>query len=237
MTVLRDFELRREEATVSLLGPGSLDRPGVRRRFEVALDDLARFAAPSATYEVHAIEALMHDRLQLAGGTKIGCGALATVVGGAESLYVCVCTLGPALDERIREHGASGRQLEMLLLDELGSWAVDSMRTQLYCRIESELAPLGLRVSSPLSPGESSWPIREQRKLFKLVDAAALGVSLDRRDLMSPMKSLSLVFGAGTEPMGLEGLTACELCSIRDRCRYSAERASSTPRAVVGNPG
>jgi hypothetical protein len=237
VTLVRDFVLRPEEASVSLLGPGSLARPGVQRRYVAALDDLLRLAEPAAAYELHEIEALMHDRLQVAGGLKLGCGAVSAVVAGAEQLYVGVCTLGQALDARIREHGAAGRQLEMLLLDELASWAVDAVRTQLYERIRAGLGTRGLRASSPLSPGESSWPIREQRKLFKLVDAAALGITLERNDLMTPMKSLTLAFGAGSKEMGHEGLHACELCSISDRCRYSAERSRSQPRAAVGNPG
>jgi hypothetical protein len=231
MTVLRDFRLEPEEASLALVGGGSADRPGVRRKLELAREDLLRLAEPAACYEVVAIEALMHDRLQLAGGVRIGSDAVARVVAGAEDLYVALCTLGGALDERIREHHERGRYLEMLLLDELGSWAVDSVRQQLYRRIEAELVPLGRRVSSPLSPGESSWSIREQRKIFKLVDAAALGVSLDQRNLMAPRKSLSLVFGAGTEEMGVEGLLLCELCSIRERCRYSAARMARAAQA------
>lgn len=234
MTVVRDFRLPLEDATVSLLGRGSLDRPGVRRRYELALEDLERVAEPAASYEVYEIESLLHERLQLVGGVKIGCAAVATIVAGAEELYVGVCTLGAALDERIREHRERGDYLEMLLLDELGSWAVDNVRQQLYGRVEAELAPTGRRVSSPVSPGESAWPIREQRIIFKLVAADALGISLDSRNMMSPQKSLTLVFGAGTQPMGVEGLTACEFCSIQDRCRYSADRMAAAAAAAGG---
>src|SRR3972149_4197736 len=74
---------------------------------------------------------------RVAGGIRMGGRAVGRVVGGAEELYVALCTIGPALDERVREKRAQGRYLEMLLLDELGSWAVDQVRQQLYERIEA----------------------------------------------------------------------------------------------------
>jgi len=110
------------------------------------------------------------------------------VVAGAEELFVAVCTAGPALDERIREYRERGRYLQMLLLDELGSWAVDQLRQQLYERVQVELAERGWRTSSPLSPGESDWPMREQRIIFKLLDTAEIGVTLGPNFMMSPQK-------------------------------------------------
>jgi hypothetical protein len=110
----------------------------------------------------------------------------------------------------------------MLLLDELGSLAIDQVRTQLYERVQAELVERAWHLSSPLSPGESAWPLREQRIIFKLLDAATIDVALGANDMMRPLKSLSLAFGAGAGPLGSEGLTRCHFCSIRDRCRYAA---------------
>ena len=227
MIVLRDFQLAIDEAPIAEILPGRLDRPALRRRVDAALADLEALAAPAACYEVHAIEAMLHDRLQLAGGRRIGSWALSSIVAGADELYLAVCTLGDALDVRIREHRAEGRALEMLVLDELGSWAVDQVRMQLYERAAAELAERGLRTSSPLSPGESDWPLREQRIIFKLVDATQIGVTLGAGDLMQPVKSLTLAFGAGSRQLGSEGLTNCDFCSIQDRCRHAAARRAA----------
>jgi hypothetical protein len=222
MTVTTDFRLALEDARDAVM-PGQLERPGMQRRLEGALGDLREVAAPAACYERHPIERVLHERLELAGGVRIGGGPLTSIVGGAEELYVAVCTLGAALDERIRQHRDEGRYLEMLMLDELGSWAVDHVREQLYEHVEAEVNAEGRYLSGALSPGESSsWPIREQRKLFRLVDASEIGVSLGAADLMSPIKSISLVFGAGTEPLGETAVSRCHYCAIRDRCRFAA---------------
>jgi len=222
MIVTTDFRLVLDEAAISTVMPAGLDRPGLRRRLSTVVEDMEAVAAPVACYGAYPIERILHERLQLVGGTRIGCGPLTSVIAGAEELYVAVCTLGGALDERIRAYRDADRYLEMLLLDELGTWAVDQVRTQLYERVRAELGERGWHLSSSLSPGESTWPIREQRIVFRLLDAAEIGVTLGAGDLMNPFKSLSLVFGAGAQKLGTEGLSRCHFCSIRDRCRYAA---------------
>ena len=131
MIVTTDFRLVLDEAAISTVMPAGLDRPGLRRRLSTVVEDMEAVAAPAACYEAYPIERILHDRLELAGGTRIGCGPLTSVIAGAEELYVVVCTLGGALDERVRTYREGGRYLEMLLLDELGSWAVDQVRAQL----------------------------------------------------------------------------------------------------------
>ncbi len=228
MIVTTEFCLQVDEEAVAAVLPGGVDRPGLRRRLAAAVDELLATAKPAACYSSFPIEAILHERLQLAGGRRIGCGRLASVVAGAEELYLAVCTLGAALDERIRAYRSRGRYLEMFLLDELGTWAVDQVRTQLYARIQTEAAERNRRLSSPISPGESEWPLREQRIVFQLLDTRAIGVTLETGDLMRPFKSLSLAFGSGSGRLGAEGLRRCQFCSIRDRCRYAASgRVSS----------
>ena len=224
LAVTSDFRLSfDEDAFLKLHGPG-LERPVLRARLAGLLDEVGALAAPAACYRAYGIEAILHERLQLAGGTRIGSGPVASVVAGAEELYVALCTIGPALDKRVRENQAAGRYFDMLMLDEIGSWAVDQVRQQLYEGIQAQLAERGWRTSSPLAPGESTWPMREQRIIFKLLDAERVGIELGPADLMSPLKSLSLIFGAGEREMGSEGLTNCDFCSIQDRCRYAAAR-------------
>jgi hypothetical protein len=222
MIVTTDFRLVLDEGATSTVLPAGLARPGLRRRLAAVLEDMETLAAPAACYEAYPIERILHERLELAGGTRIGCGPLTSVIAGADELYVAVCTLGSALDERIRTYRDSGRYLEMLLLDELGTWAIDQVRTQLYERVQAELAERAWHLSSPLSPGESAWPLREQRIIFKLLETAKIDVALGANDMMRPVKSLSLAFAAGAGPLGSEGLTRCHFCSIRDRCRYAA---------------
>ena len=198
-----------------------LARPAVRGQVESVFAEAASLMAPAACYDVVAIEKFLHDRIRLAGGVMLGGGPVVEVIGGAEALAVAVVTVGSVVDERLKQMQEAGQRFQALVLDELASWAVDQVRQQLYDLLCSTFTARGWRTSTFLSPGESAWSVRDQRAIFKLVDAGAIGVSLSPGFVMTPMKSLSLVCGGGSQPLGVEGLTNCDFCSIRDRCEFS----------------
>jgi len=45
-------------------------------------------------------------------------------------------------------------------------------------------------------------------------------VTLTPSMVMRPLKSLSLIMGVGSRPMGSEGGANCDFCTIRDRCAH-----------------
>jgi hypothetical protein len=46
---------------------------------------------------------------------------------------------------------------------------------------------------------------------------------------MTPIKSLSLIIGIGSQPMGIEGASNCDFCTIKERCSYRAKRGKVQP--------
>ncbi len=198
-----------------------LARPAVREEVESVFAEVGGVVQPAACWDVFPIEGFVHDRVRLAGGATLGGGPVVEVVCGAEALALAVVTVGPAVDERIRQLSLEGQRFQALVLDELASWAVDQVRQQLYARMSDDFKARGWRTSTFLSPGESAWSVREQRVLFKLLDAGQIGVSLNDSYVMTPLKSLSLMCGAGSQPLGVEGLTNCDFCSIKDRCTFA----------------
>src|SRR5690606_1048152 len=179
---------------------------------------------PAACYAAFPIAEYLHERIRLANGTRIGGGPVVEVVHGAEEIVVAVCTVGAAVDERLAAYRDAGEGFPRVVLDELASWAVDQVRQQLYRRLEAEAAARGWRGSAMRSPGGSAWSVRGQPALFSLLDASAIGVTLTDSCMMRPMKSLSLLLGWGSQPMGVEGLTNCDFCTLKDRCRYRDKR-------------
>jgi len=198
-----------------------LARPAVREEVASVFAEVGAVVRPAACYDVFPIEGFVHDRVRLAGGATLGGGPVVEVVCGAEALALAVVTVGPAVDERIRQLNAERERFQAFVLDELASWAVDQVRQQLYAQMSAAFQARGWRTSTFLSPGESAWSVREQRVLFKLLDASQIGVSLSDSYLMTPLKSLSLMCGAGSQPLGVEGLTNCDFCSIKERCTYA----------------
>jgi hypothetical protein len=208
-----------------------LARPSVRADWEAALADAYELIEPAAAWGSFPIREFRHERLILANGTRIGGGPVATVVAGATELVVGVCTVGSQISQRISEQLHGNQRLRAMFLDDLGSWAVDQVRQQLCRRIEDDAASRELRASASLSPGESEWSVAEQAVIFSLVDAGGIGVTLNESMVMSPVKSLSLIMGTGPGPLGVEGASNCDFCTIRERCGYRRMRLA--PQEVM----
>jgi Vitamin B12 dependent methionine synthase, activation domain len=197
-----------------------LERPALRADWESAKEDALRLIQPAAIWDAFPIQEFKHDRLVLANGAKITGGPVTTVLGGATELVVAVCTVGDAISRAIAEQQQDGDHMRAMFLDSMGTWAVGQLRMQLFSQLEYAAIDQELHASTSLSPGESEWQISEQEVLFSLLDAQQIGVSLTKSMLMVPLKSLSLIMGIGPEPLGSEGGSHCDFCTIRDRCTY-----------------
>jgi hypothetical protein len=195
---------------------------GLNRRDEwkAALAEAHRLIQPAAVWDSFAIREMHHEKLLLASGVSIGGGPVTTVVAGATDLIVAVCTIGPDVERRAGALQRSNKMFQAMMLSDLGSWAVDSLRQKLCQWLMEDSAHRGLRVSASLSPGESEWSVKDQSTIFSLIDSSSIGVSLSPSLVMSPIKSLSLIMGTGAQSMGVEGSSNCDFCTLRDRCNF-----------------
>ncbi len=231
--IQRDWHVAFDEEQYVTQAGGNLSRlmqrPSVRADWEAALADARELIEPAAVWQAFPIREFRHERLVLADGTKIGGGPVAMVVAGATDLVVGVCTIGNAISRRISEQLNGDRRLRAMFLDDLGSWAVDQVRQQLCRQIESEAVARAWHASASLSPGESEWSVDEQAVIFSILEAGAIGVTLNESMVMSPVKSLSLIVGIGPRALGVEGASNCDFCTIRERCNYRQRRLAAQP--------
>jgi hypothetical protein len=224
MQIKRDWTITFDEEKISkTMGP-SFDRllrdPKRQQVWQTALQEARELVQPAAVWDTFAIREILHKKVVLANGLRLGGGPVTTVVGGASDLTVAVCTAGQPIGDRVSLYQQEKRLFEGMMLSDLGSWAVDSVRQQLCHLLDEEAAQNGLRTSTPLSPGESEWSVADQEVIFQLVDARQIGVSLTSQMVMYPLKSLSLIMGTGSQPMGLEDGDSCMFCAMKDRCSY-----------------
>jgi hypothetical protein len=228
MHIKRDWTIHLDEENYLAMQGASfgkiLANPDRLNSFRQAIADVEQVVQPVACWDYFPVEKVLHEKLVLAGGTRVGGGPVVQVIGGAAELIVAVCTVGPAVDRLIDVAQKERKMFRMMILHELGAWAVDQIRQE-WCRLlEDELHANGLRASAPLSPGESAWPVQEQAVLFSLLDAEQIGVTLSDSMIMTPIKSLSLIMGMGPDPMGVEGASNCDFCSIKEWCNYRHKR-------------
>jgi hypothetical protein len=237
MQVKRDWSITLDEGRISRELGQSLARvlktPKLHNVFQEELAEAQQLIEPAACWNTLPVREVRHEKVVLANGARIGGGPVAAVVGGADDLVVGVCTVGAPISERAEAYSREKDLFRGMMLSDLASYAVDLVRQGLCELVEAEADGKGLHVSTPLSPGESEWSVREQETLFGLVDASAIGVTLSSSMVMRPLKSLSLIMGVGSRPMGSEGGTSCDFCTIRDRCAHRRTRTETAGEAAL----
>ena len=175
---------------------------------------------PAIAYEIYPIANIDHDRLCLEGNAALQGSLFSSVLSSAKELAVAVCTIGPKLEEKVTYYFATNEPVRGVLLDGIGSAAVDSL-TQEVCKFMThEASTRGYQASSPLSPGMHGFPISEQWQVFHLVPAEQIGVSLTSSGIMVPRKSVSMTIGLGLQMRTWTEAEVCAHCNLRGTCHY-----------------
>ncbi len=225
MPVVRDISLSLDSREVLRRG-GVRGRSRVRGEMLTLLRELLievdafHWLEPAMVYELYAVSGVRRNGLCLEGNRVLHGSLLTSALSSARELAVVVCTIGPKLEKKVTEYFEMDEPLRGVLLDGIGSAAVDSL-TQEVCRFMLHEASLqGSQVSSPLSPGMNKFPISEQWRLFELVPAEEIGVSLTSSGVMVPRKSASMVMGIGAEMPSWTRTEVCARCSLKKTCLY-----------------
>ena len=207
------------------------DRPTaeVAEIHDRALAEGERLMAPRAVYRAIAVTARAPDLIALAGGTEFRIPEIGRLWGTIESVGVGVCTIGDALEGRVRELWESREFPLAAMLDSVGSAAVECLAeyvNDLLCQVA-----IGerLKVTNRISPGYAGWDVADQRLLFSLCPGDAVGVILNSACYMTPLKSISFLVGIGRAARVDHYFTQCRRCWMKD-CLYRRAPADRTVR-------
>lgn len=228
MTIVRDIHLNLEKRQI-LRREGIRQQSSVRPEIIALIDELLlsinaeHLLEPVYAYTIYPMSSMDHDQLSLAGNMVLRSPILTSALSDAGELAVVVATIGPGLEKRVTEYLSESEPLRGLLLDGIGSAAVDSLSQEACQLIQNEASLRGYQAGSPLSPGITGFPITEQWQLFQLVPAEAIGMSLATSGLMVPRKSASMVIGLGQNMMLRERGEACARCNLSKTCLYRWE--------------
>jgi hypothetical protein len=201
-------------------------RPKIKAQTEALLAEVRQggLLAPAASYEIYPIAALEPERITLEGGGIVPGSLLPEMFPKARELAAVVCTIGPDLEQRVTELSRNGEGLSAMILDGIGSAAVDQLSIEVCHGIAEEAPARGYRASSPVGPGMPGLAITEQGNILKLAGAAAIGVSLSASGIMIPRKSVSMVVALGKEMATWSQAEVCARCNLRDSCPYTVLR-------------
>ena len=194
--------------------------------FDEALELGTRLMAPRVVYRAVPLAAASADRIE-AGGERLHIPRIAPRWGTLAAVGAGICTVGDAIEERVRSLFDQREFPLAVMLDAVGSAAVESLAEHVNDLLCQEALPDGLKVTNRISPGYAGWDTAEQEKLFRLCPGAPIAVSLNAACFMTPVKSISFLVGLGPQARVDHSFTQCRRCWMRD-CAYRRAPAAGS---------
>ncbi|MBN2514906.1 MAG: hypothetical protein JXC33_02610 [Deltaproteobacteria bacterium] len=109
---------------------------------------------------------------------------------------VCfIATIGDGVEKEIARLTEEERLFDAYILESMGSMAVENMVDAFFKDMETKYNAQDKGITLRFSPGYCDWSVKEQKKLFRLIDATRIDVTLTDSCLMHPRKSISGIFG------------------------------------------
>jgi hypothetical protein len=202
--------------------------PDIRAIFDEALALGERLMRPRAVYRASAVTGQGPGLIEV-GGQALHIPEIDRLWGPLAAVGAAICTVGDAIEERVRTLFDAREFPLAVMLDSVGSAAAESLAeyvNDLLCQVGIKE---GLMVTNRISPGYAGWDTAEQRVLFRLCDGEPIGVRLNEACFMTPGKTISLLVGIGPQARVDHYFTQCRRCWMRD-CAYRRAPAAVTVR-------
>ena len=226
MEIVLGSELRLERPRV--LQALGVPRERKEKRLELVEELLPRgrgLMEPVILYDLFSVEEVRPGEVVLQEA-RLTSKRLAKLWAQAQEVALILCTIGPDLDEQVSAYFIASDPLRGLVLDGIGTAALEELAEEACRRIDEVAKGKGWEASAPMSPGNLDWGLEEQRVFFDLLPAKEIGLRLKESYQMTPLKSLSLAMGLGEQVLPSIEESPCTYCSLGRRCRYRRERES-----------
>jgi hypothetical protein len=186
------------------------------KRLDAFMERARGLVRPRVLYSTRKVEEAGKGPAALEGGVSLKSGKLSKTLAGCQSATVFLATIGGEIDTVIKDLSDDNKLSDAYIYDAIGSVAVEAAVNDFQNKFDLSLADSGKSTTLRFSPGYCDWNIKEQTKIFDVLDGKAAGVSLSPSFLMNPRKSVSGVFGIAPGP-AQERPSPCTMCS-RESC-------------------
>jgi len=149
--------------------------------------------------------------------------------GAIETITAGVVTIGEALERRAAELWEARELPLAMMLDSVGSGAVESLAEYVNDQLCGEGIARGVKVTNRVSPGYGGWDVAEQALLWRLCPGDPIDVTINEACFMTPTKTITILVGAGPDARVDDYFTQCARCWMRD-CAYRRAPAARTVR-------
>lgn len=213
---------------IASLEPAGLS--DARRRFRgeaVAVARAEGLGRAEMTFAVVPLDAPAADVLR-AGGEAFFAPRMLPEAGELTALAFGVCTIGPALIEKVRALFAQRKMSLALALDTLGNQMLMEASRRLQDRILASVTKQGLTMAGELRAGDPGLALEAQPAVLRLAGADRIGVAATGSLALEPAKSASVMFGVGRDlPAAL--WSRCDDCRSRKTCAVALRAAAVAP--------
>ncbi|WP_291632874.1 ASKHA domain-containing protein [Clostridium sp.] len=127
-------------------------------------------------------------------------------------IIVLVSTIGVEIDKIIQSSFDDGDYLKGMIVDNIGTTSMGYIDKMFWSSLLDNLKGTNIGITQRLSPGDATWYLDEQKKIFECFKNTKLNVELLESCLMVPIKSTTAIFGFG------EGIGICKLEHICTEC-------------------
>jgi len=217
MPSVRGVDLKRELAN----SPKEGLSPARARLHETALELIRteNLLEASYSYNIVPLDRPAVDSSLSAGGETLEAPRLLPESGELTALGCGVYTLGGRYENRIRELFRERRAALAVVLDEIGIELLFAMGRRIQDRMLSECYRKRLSMGAELHAGDPGLGIEAQAAVLRLAEAEKIGVGLHRGQLITPLKSGSVVFAVGRN-LPEVAWSRCETCPSFNKCNF-----------------
>lgn len=207
------------------MGYGGRSRPPARdilEQFDQAMDlvEKHKLLKGNFIFNIQKIASISDDSVATMDGFVLPGGWIMKLMPDASHLAMAVCTIGDELETISRQLVKSENVLAGVMLDSVGSAAVDCLVEETGKYIRKQVEGMGLMSSSPISPGMPDLPLKAQQVLFNQLPVNKINMRLTSTHLMIPFKSCSIVYGLGKTMPNWSRESVCRACHLFKHCRY-----------------
>jgi hypothetical protein len=182
------------------------------RRLDAFLKRARGLVKPRVLYSTRKIEDFGTGAVTLEGSISFRSGTLSKTLGKCDTAMVFLATIGSGIDGVIKDLSNENKVSDAYIYDAIGSVAVENAVDDFQSKFDLALSDNWKSTTMRFSPGYCDWNIKEQAKIFDVLDGGAAGVSLSPNFLMDPRKSVSGVFGIAPGPAEARP-NPCTMCS------------------------
>ncbi|MHC4260788.1 MAG: hypothetical protein ACYSTF_10335 [Planctomycetota bacterium] len=180
--------------------------PATRKKVDAEIGETQSLIEPKAAY------------LSLDGVPEKGF----ELFSAAEGIILALATIGPKVERRAGKFVRTDRAATGLIVDAIGTVAVEQTADLLESKIREDCANFGWKVSRRYAPGYCGWEMEAQKEIFSHF-SDTLGIKLTSSCLMLPEKSLSFVCLLSREgDFSKVKVGNCKRCRQKD-CPYRSE--------------